>query len=397
MENVYYASLGFGYKASMTNNKLRIDAISGKSGIDDFLKVPFEVYKGDRHWVPPLFLERKEHLDPKKNPYFKHAEAQLFVAYLDGRPVGRISAQIDQLHLDRYKDATGQFGFLDAVDDADVFGKLFNAAETWLKQRSLARVLGPFSFSINDESGLLIDGFDRSPNMMMGHALPYAARHVEQSGYRKAKDLLAYEIAGENKLLPLLDRAARRAQAGSKITVRPLNKKKLKDELAIIMRIFNDAWSDNWGFVPFTADEIRVLGNNLKILVSGGYIAIAEYQGEAAAMAVTLPNLNEWVHDLNGKLLPFGWAKLAYRLMASTHTSVRLPLMGVLKKYHGTPAGSLLAMNVIEAVRRFHASKGVTRGELSWILEDNQAMRSIIEASGAKAYKTYRVYEKSLA
>jgi hypothetical protein len=381
----------------MSNNKLRIDAVSGKSGIDDFLNVPFTVYKDDRQWVPPLFVERKDHLNPTKNPYFKHAEAQLFVVYRDDRPVGRISAQIDRLHLARYKDGTGQFGFLDAIDNRQVFAMLFATAETWLKQRSITRAMGPFSFSINDESGLLIDGFDRQPYMMMGHARPYAARLVEELGYVKAKDLLAYEISGENKLQPLLDRASKRALAGNTITVRPLNKKKLADELAIIMHIFNDAWSGNWGFVPFTADEIRVLGNNLKLLVSGGYVAIAEYHGEPAAMAVTLPNINEWVSDLNGRLLPFGWAKLGYRLMAGTHTSVRLPLMGVLKIHHNTTAGSLLAMNVINAVRQFHASRGITRGELSWILEDNHAMRSIIEASGAKAYKTYRVYEKVLA
>jgi hypothetical protein len=375
---------------------LVVRAVSSKRDTMDFLRVPFEVFKGDTNWVPPLFFERLEHLDKSKNPYFKHAEAQLFVAYKNGAPVGRISAQIDQLHLDRYKDQTGQFGFLDAVDDKAVFQALFMTAEDWLTARGMKRVRGPFSFSINDETGLLIEGFERPPNMMMGHARPYYAGHVEAAGYGKAKDVIAYDFNENSKYSALIERAYKRAASSGKITVRPLNKKKIADELNIIMSIFNDAWSDNWGFVPFTQDELTLLGKNLKMLVTEEYVAIAYYNGEPAAMAVTLPNINEWIHDLNGKLLPFGWAKLLPRVILSRHKSIRLPLMGVLKKYHDSALGSALALMVIETIRRYHTSNGIFRGELGWILEDNAGMRNIIESAGAKAYKTYRVYEKNL-
>lgn len=376
---------------------LVVRAVSSKRDTMDFLQVPFEVFRDDPNWVPPLFFERLEHLSKTKNPYFKHAEAQLFVAYKDGKPVGRISAQIDQLHLERYKDNLGQFGFLDAIDDRAVFQALLMTAEDWLTARGMSRARGPFSFSINDETGLLIEGFDRPPNMMMGHARPYFAGHVEAGGYEKIKDVFAYDFNETSKYAPLIDRTYKRAVSSGKITVRPLNKKKIDDELAIIMSIFNDAWSNNWGFIPFTQDELALLGKNLKMLVTEEYVAIAYYNGEPAAMAVTLPNINEWIHDLNGRLFPFGWAKLLPRVLFSKHKSVRLPLMGVLKKYQDSALGSTLAIIVIETIRRYHTSNGIFRGELGWILEDNVGMRNILETSGAKAYKTYRVYEKKLA
>jgi hypothetical protein len=378
-------------------SKVMVKPVTDKSGTNDFLHVPFEVFKGDPNWVPPLFLERHEHLSTKKNPYFKHAEAQLFVAYQNGKPVGRISAQVDTLHLQRYEDATGQFGFLDAIDVAEVFNALFSEAENWLRQRNLKRARGPFSFSINDETGLLIDGFNRPPNMMMGHARPYFAAHVEANGYGKVKDVFAYEFNENSTYNEVLVKAYKRVVATGKIVVRPLNKRDMKNELNIIMTIFNDAWSNNWGFIPFTEDELTLLGNNLKMLVKEEYVAIAMYQGQPAAMAVTLPNINEWIHDLKGKLLPFGWAKLLPRVLLSKHKSVRLPLMGVRKQYHNTAIGSMLALSVIETIRSYHYSHGIFRGELGWILEDNHGMRNIIESAGAKAYKTYRVYQKNIA
>jgi hypothetical protein len=375
---------------------MHVKPVIDKAGLGDFIAAPYAVYRNDPNWVPPLELERREHLSTRKNPYFQHAEAQLFVLYDNGTPAGRISAQIDRLHLERYNDSTGQFGFIDCIDSGEAYAKLFSAAEAWLGVKGMKRVQGPFSFSINDESGLLIKGFDRKPYMMMGHALPSAQKRIEERGYTKAKDLYAYEFEGRNNKQYLLDRLAKRATSSSAIKVRNFSKKNIASELKVIMNIFNDAWSENWNFVPFTEAEISALGKNLKLLVSEGYVTIAEIGGVPAAMAVTLPNINEWIHDLNGKLFPFNWTKLVYRLLSSQHTSVRLPLMGVLKKYHGTTTGSLLAMNVIEAVRSYHFSNGITRGELSWILEDNHGMRSIIEASGAVNYKTYRVYEKSL-
>ena len=361
-----------------------------------FLDVPFALYGKGSNWVAPLYFERFEHLDPNKNPYFQHAETQLFLAEVNGKPDGRISAQIDRLHLERHQDATGQFGFLEAPNDPLVFSALFDAAEGWLKSRGMKRVRGPFSFSINDEMGLLITGFDRPPNMMMGHALPYYARRVEEQGFTKAKDVIAYYYDSKAPLPRALAVSYSRAMKSSDIEVRPLDKKNLARDLDIILSIHSDAWSKNWGFIPFTPEELKVLGDNLKVLVKKEYIAIASYKGVPAAMAVTLPNLNEWISGLDGKLLPFGWAKIAWNLLGRAPNSIRMPLMGVRREFHGSLIGSSLALAVIETVRRYHIARGTKSGELSWILEDNMPMRHMIEALGASPYKTYRIYEKAL-
>jgi len=376
---------------------IEIRPVSDGKGIDDFLSVPFAIYADDPNWIAPLFFERREHLDRRKNPYFLHADAQLFVAYDGSRPVGRISAQVDRLHLDRFADATGQFGFLEARDNPDDFRALFQAAEQWLAGRGMKRVQGPFSFSINDEMGLLIDGFDRPPVFMMGHARPYYPARMEGAGYRKATDVIAYDYDGLRPLPRSLQAMVDKVRASGDLVVRPLSKKNLDRDLAIIIAIFNDAWSENWGFVPMTKEEISALGRNLKFLVAEGYIAIAEYQGEPAAMAVTLPDINDWIKDLHGRLMPLGWAKLAYRLYGAPPRAVRMPLMGVLRKLHGTMVGAALAMAVIDAVRAYHLGHGTKRAELSWILEDNLPMRRLIGQLGASPYKTYRIYEKDLA
>ncbi len=378
------------------NSRVRVRPVLSKDDKKLFLDVPFGLYDKGSNWVAPLYLERFEHLDPRKNPYFRHAETQLFLAEVNGRPVGRISVQIDRLHLERYQDSAGQFGFLEAPDDPAVFAALFEAAEAWLKARGMKRVRGPFSFSINDETGLLVEGFDHPPNMMMGHALPYYAARVEAAGFTKAKDVIAYYYDDKDSLPKSLAIAYERAMKSPLIEVRPLDKKNLARDLDIILSIHTDAWSDNWGFIPFTPEELKALGENLKILVNKEYIAIASYKGVPAAFSVTLPNLNEWITGLNGRLLPFGWAKLAWNLFGRAPNSVRMPLMGVRKEFHGTLAGSSLALAVIETVRRYHISRGTNSGELSWILEDNLPMRHMIEALGARPYKTYRVYEKAL-
>ena len=375
---------------------ISVGAVSTKAGRRVFLDVPFGLYRDDPNWVAPLYLERFEHLDPKKNPYFEHAEAQLFVAYRGAKPVGRISAQACKLRLERYNDATGQFGFIEAENDPTVFAALLDAAAGWLKQRGLTRMLGPFSFSINDETGLLVDGFDTPPNMLMGHGLPYYGARVEEQGFSKAKDVIAYLYDGSRGLPRAMEQTYRKAVAANDLSIRPFDKKHLSRDLDIVISIFNDAWSENWEFVPFTKGELEALGKNLKMLVANDYIAIVSYRGEPAAMAVSLPNLNDWITGLNGRLLPFGWAKIAWQLMARPPKSVRIPLMGVRRKFHGTIVGSALAIAAIDTVRRFHVGRGTTLAELSWILEDNMAMRRMIEALGGKPYKTYRVYQKAI-
>ena len=379
------------------SQSVTVRPVRGKEDLRVFLDVPFALYAKDPNWVAPLYLERLEHLDPKKNPYYQHAEVELFLAFRNGKPVGRISAQLCRLRTERYQDGVGQFGFLEAEDDHAVFAALFDAAADWLRQRGVRAMQGPFSFSINDESGLLIEGFDTPPSIMMGHALPYYARRMDEAGFTKAKDVLAYDFMDPGEVPRALRSAYEKALADKDVTLRPLDKKNLMKELEIVVSIANDAWSENWGFVPWTKEEMTALANNLKVLVTGDYIAIAEYKGEPAAMAVTLPNINDWIVGLDGKLLPFGWTKLVWNLFARPPKAVRLPLMGLRKKYHATPLGAVLGMAVIARVRKYHIGRGTAKGELSWILEDNMPMRRMIETFGGKPYKTYRIYEKLIA
>lgn len=361
-----------------------------------FLSVPFTVFADDKNWVPQLFLERLEHFDEKKNPYFDHAQAAFWVALKQGRPVGRISAQICSIHQKCYPSKIGQFGCLDAIDSEKVFDLLLATATNWLQQRGQKHIQGPFSLSINDEVGLLVEGFDTSPSLMMGHAKPYYADHLERLGFAKAKDVLAYDYKFAEADFQAAERLDNRFKKMRGLSVRTIDKKNLAQDLAIIIDIFCDAWSENWGYVPMTQAEINALGKNLKMLVKEGYVAIASLDGEPQAMAVTLPNLNDAIGDLNGKLLPFGWLKIIWRIMIRPPKSVRLLLMGVRKKHQNTAKGGALAVRMISQLRNYHLSRGTQRCEMSWILEDNTAMRHMLVALGAREYKTYRIFERRI-
>ncbi len=377
------------------SDALRVVPVTGKADLDRFIALPETVLGADPAWVPPLQLERRMHLSAKSNPYFQHARWQAWIAWRGARPVGRISAQVDDLHLERHADATGFFGMLDAEDDPDTFAALFAAAEDWLRGEGMRRVRGPFSLSINDEVGLLVDGFDTPPVFMMGHARPYYAARVESCGYRKAKDMLAYLVAPDFPAPKVMQRLL--AKSGRSVRVRPIDRRRFDQELAVLRDIFNDAWADNWGFVPFTEAEFKELGHSLRLLIAPELIQVAEVDGEPAAFIVALPNVNEAIRDLHGRLLPFGWAKLLWRLKVRFPRSARVPLMGVRRRFHDTPLGPGLAFLVIDAVRRHLVARGVRQVELSWVLEDNAGMCNIIEAIGGRAYKRYRVYEKPLS
>jgi hypothetical protein len=250
--------------------------------------------------------------------------------------------------------------------------------------------------SINDETGLLIDGFNTPPNMMMSHGSPFYAAHVEANGFKKIKDVLAYEHDRSKGLPPAIERLYQRGMASGDVTIRPLNKSDIRNEVKIIMEIFNDAWSDNWGFIPFTDEELQALATNLKMLVKKEAVQIATYRGENAAFIVSLPNLNEWIAGMNGSLLPLGWAKLVGKLITKKSNSFRVPLMGVRKKFQDGILGSALSIGLIKAIFDHYMLQGAQHCELSWILEDNLRMRHIMETIGCRVYKTYRVYEKAL-
>lgn len=379
------------------NSPVEISRVTGRRETSRFRDLPNMVNAGDPQWIPPLRMERSQHISPRHNPYFKHADTAFWLALRDGLPVGRISAQVDSLHQERYGDDTGFFGMLDAEDDPEVFKALLATAEQWLQARGMRRILGPFNFSINEECGLLVEGFDTPPMVMMGHAQPYADARIRAQGYDKAMDTLAYHLDAERYAIPVgTRRLMERISQESGVTVRPMVRDRLKEELETVRDIFNDAWSANWGFVPFTRDEFDTLGEALKFLVHDDMIQIAEVNGEPAAMMVSLPNINEAVRDLNGRLLPFGWAKLLWRLKVGYPRSARVALMGVRRRYHDTPLGPALALMVVDASRNALMARGVKSVEMSWILETNSAMRRIIESLGGEAYKRYRIYEKAL-
>lgn len=374
---------------------LRITPVESGADLDRFIRVPNAIFKSDPSWIQPLLLERRMHLSPRSNPYFEHARWQAWIAWRGPCPVGRISAQIDALHLERYADATGFFGMLDAEDQTATFSALLGTAEQWLRNQGIRRVRGPFNLSINAEMGLLVEGFDTPPMLMMGHARTYYGRHLEQHGYRKAVETLAYTVAPDFPAPPVMQRLAK--QVAKRASVRQINLKCFDDEMSLLRNIFNDAWSENWGFVPFTAAEFRDLGHALRFLSVPDLIQIAEVDGEAAAFIVAIPNINEAIRGLGGKLFPAGWLKLLWRLKVRHPRTARVPLMGVRRKFQHTRLGPGLAFLVINAVRAQLHNRGVKDVELSWILEDNDGMRSIIELIGGRAYKRYRVYERQLS
>lgn len=375
---------------------IRIAAVESREDLVRFLELPASIYASDRNWVRPLLFERLRHLDRDRNPFWRGIDIRFWIARRGAREVGRISAQVNRRHLERHADATGHFGFLEAVDDPEVFAALLETAEEWLRAQGMERIAGPFDPSINDSCGLLVAGFERPPSMMMGHARPYYAQRLEALGYRKLRDLLAYDFDVTADWPPAAARLLARARRLEGVRVRPLDMRRWYEEIDTICEIFNDAWAENWGFVPFDQAEARYLADEIRPLVTGGCFAIGELDGQPAAMTVTLPNLNEAIADLGGRLWPLGWAKLLWRLFVRGVSSWRMPLMGVRRRYQNSPHGAALALLVIEAVQSYHRARGVARAELSWVLEDNRRVRDLIETVGGVPYKTYRIYAKSL-
>ena len=374
-----------------------------------FVDFAWRAYADDPNWVPPLKTEVHALLDPAKNPWFEHAEAELFLALRGGEVVGRASAQVDRLVQEHMGAGTGQWGFLDALDE-DAARALLGAAEDWLRARGMTRALGPFSLSIWDEPGLLVKGFDQPPTVMMGHHRPDYAGWIEGAGHRGVKDMSTYELDITQDQPPLVRRLVRGVERDVGVRIRTVDKSRFDEEAAIILGILNDAWSDNWGFVPLTPAEIAYAGKKLKPIVVERMIRVAEllpghphYAGgdgapEPVAFMITLPDLNELIRDLDGRLFPFGWAKLLWRLRAPRTHTVRVPLMGVVKRLQASKLTGELAFALIEEIRRDVVNDfGGRRGEIGWILDDNRGMLSVAHALKSRENKVYRVYEKGLA
>jgi hypothetical protein len=380
----------------MSSAAVTVRPVETRADRKTFVDLAWQVYKDDPAWVPPLKDEVHGLITPGKNPWFEHARAQLWLAERGGKTVGRISAQVDELVLEHMGAGTGQWGMFEALD-ADAAAALIVTAEDWLGQQGMTRALGPFSLSIWDEPGLEIEGFQQPPTAMMGHHRPQYRGWIEAAGYAKARDLLTYEIDIANWSDPNINRLIAAGERNARIRIRQVDKSRFAEEAQIILGLLNDAWSNNWGFVPLTPTEIAYAGKKLKPIIYNELVRVAEYDGEPVAFMITLPDLNELIKDLNGELFPFGWAKLLWRLRKPRTHRARVPLMGVAKKLHHTRLATQLAFMLIEFIRRDAVGKfGIQTGEFGWILEDNKGMLSIAELPGARINHRYRIFEKGL-
>jgi hypothetical protein len=375
-------------------SEIRVIPVTDRALLNRFIRLPERLHRDDPHYIAPLHMERREALTPK-NPFFGHAEVQFWLAERDGRDVGRISAQIDKQALALRPDGTGFFGMIAAEDDSAIFTALLDTAAAWLRARGMVRMQGPFNLNINEETGLLVAGFDTPPMLLMGHDKPYIGPRLEDYGLVKEKDVYAY-LYDMTVDLPASVRRLLARPLPKDLVVRQIDFKRYNEEIRTVTSIFNDAWANNWGFVPLSETETDYLAKSLKPLLDPRLTSVVERHGEPVGFLIALPNLNEAIRDLNGKLLPFGWAKLLWRLKVSGVKTARVPLMGVRRSAAQDMIGSLLPFLMVDAVRRSGLEKGFTHIELSWILEDNLPMRRMNESLGATAYKTYRVYQMPL-
>ena len=382
-------------------NAALIKPVIDKRDRKAFIETAYLLNTDTPNWVPPLRSDVASTIDPKKNAWFSHAHGQLFIAMLDGKPVGRISAHIDTLALEMpaakgFGPGVGFWGMFEAVDAATA-DALIATAENWLHQQGMTRAIGPVSLSIWEEPGLLIKGHDHPPTLMMGHHRADYQRWIEAAGYLPVKQLLTFELDITVDFPPLVGRIIAAGEKNARIKVRRVDKSRFAEEAALILAILNDAWADNWGFVPLTQPEIDEVGKKLKPIVFEDLIRIAEYDGEPVAFMITLPDLNEPIASLGGSLLPFGWLKLLLWLRRPRSKTMRVPLMGVVKRLQSSRLASQLAFMMIEYIRRDAVRNfGAVRGEIGWILDDNQGMKSIAETINSHVNRVYQIYGREL-
>lgn len=363
--------------------------------LDVFVGYHHDLYRQDPAWIAPLNMEVTDRLTPGKNPFFEHAEATLFTAWRGNRMVGRISAQIDHEHLRVHDDDAGFFGFFDTDDDHEAAQGLLDAAEAWLRERGMTTMRGPFSLSINEECGTLVEGFEHPPVVAMPHALPHQGKLIEDAGFEGVKDLLCWRYEAVEPPARV-KKAWATIDALPEVTFRSVKKRQMLSELRIILDIFNDAWSDNWGFVPTTDAEVRKAAADMKMIIDEDLAFFAEIDGRPVGLCVALPNLNEAIRDLDGKLFPFGFAKMLWRLKVKTPKSARLMLLGLRRELRGKKRYGALSTAMIGELNRRGRAKGYEWAELSWTLEDNKLINLAIRAMRAKVYKKYRIYEKTI-
>jgi len=380
------------------SSDISIIEVADKRQLKQFLDFPYDLYKGEPHWRAPLRFERAVQINPKKNPALDGLETQLFLALRGDDVVGRIAAIKNPHHLDTHKDGAGHFGYFDCQKDPAIGRALMGAAESWLKARGLTRIVGPYQYTIYEEVGFLVDGFDTPPVLMMPYGRADYPQILEDMGFTKAVDMIAYwaDIHAGYPRPKIVDTMLASIKKDTDITVRPMHKGKLLEEVQMAMAIFNDAWSENWGHVPLSDLQVKHMASELKPIISRDFFWVCEYKGEPAAFIIMIPNVNEAIKDLDGRLLPFGWAKLLYRLKIKGLKTARIPLMGVRKEFQRKRTGLSMAAFLSEKAFEMGRKHGYTHVEMGWILETNKSMIRIIEQALGVPYKTYRMYEKSI-
>lgn len=375
---------------------IHIETVTDKKQLKRFITTQYSLYENDPAYIKPLMMERLDALSVDKNPYFEHAEACFFIAVEDGVDVGTISAQIDQLAQEKWGPNLGHFGLFEAKSPT-VASALFKAAEDWLRQKGMKRMQGPWNLSSNQQCGMLADGFDTPPVIMMPHGKPDYINWTEDNGFKIVKKLLALETDTRNPFDPKTERIAKMARTNKKTNIRQIDMKNFRAELDIILDIFNDAWSDNWGFVPMTESEIEHMAKELKPIINPNTSMIAEYDGKPVAFMIMIPDVNHHIRDLDGKLFPFGVFKLLWRLLINkTQPRQRVPLMGLRKEMHGNRLTMAMMLEFFIVIQKYINAHGCEFAEMGWILEENQSMISMIEAVNGKVYKTYHIYEKDI-
>jgi hypothetical protein len=374
----------------MTKQELRIEEVRTKQDLMTFIRFPWRIYQGDRYWVPPLTKDQLRKFNPN-HPFLSHSELILFLAYRAGEIAGRIAGIIDHHYIDFHQEKVGFFGFFESIDDREVSEALFSRARGWLKERGMEKMMGPINPSTNDECGLLVDGFDFSPCLMMPYNPRYYPSLLEGIGLKKKMDLYAYLLEESSFLFDRLDRITERLRKREpQLHIRPINLRHFDEELKIVKEIYNQAWSKNWGFVPLTDEEINLLAKELKPLVVSELILFAYWGEEPVGFSVSLPDYNVVLKHLKGRIGPLGALKFLY--YSKKIKKIRVMLLGIKHAFQKRGIEGLL---YIETFKRGIA-KGYFSAECSWILEDNVLMQHGIEAMGGKRYKTYRIYEMPL-
>jgi GNAT superfamily N-acetyltransferase len=376
---------------------VEVRPVESRRDLGRFIKLPWRLYRNEPRWVPPLISERKRFLDPARNPFFEHAEAQYFLAWRDGEPVGRISAHIDENLNDFQKNEWGLFGFFESEDDPEVAGALLEAAEEWLRERGRDRMVGPMDFTTNDECGLLVEGHEHRPMILQGWHHPYYRELLEGRGLIKAIDLNMWRLSladvdDKGGFHPMIHAAAEKVSSEHGVTIRPMRKRDFEAELARFLEVYNAAWEVNWGFVPLNAKEVRYRAKDLKPILSENWAWIAERDGEVLGAALSLPDINLCLAHMNGRLLPLGWAKFLYHRRKIDR--LRVFALGVKPEHQHTGIAAALYLAHVDSARNDRDL--ITWGELGWVLETNEPMNRGMEGMGAKIARRYRAYEKPL-